>query len=60
MRRPMTAILIVVLKGNSFRSYFFSIWRLSIHAFRLFFRSLDSEEHPETGEPEMKKAKNSE
>jgi hypothetical protein len=26
----------------------------------LLFRSIDSEEHPETGEPELKKAKNSE
>lgn len=60
MMKQMIVILKVVLKGNNPipKDNFFS---LTIR-FTFYFRSLDcesSEEHPETGEPEVKKLKNS-
>lgn len=59
MTRQMIAILIVVLRGKD------KISKIQIKFINLIFkfdnfRSLDSEEHPETGEPEVKKAKSSE
>lgn len=57
--RRMTAIRRVVLRGESFyRSFCFVIFNIESEI--PFFRSLDSEEHPETGEPEVKKLKNDE